>query len=46
MHRLKSGVDPGLWTLDFTLYMFCMEKCEGTGGGWGLGDAVGLGLGP
>ena len=37
MHRLKPGVDPGLWTaLDFTLCMFCIEKCEGAGGG-GLG---------
>ena len=36
MHRLKPGVDPGLWTaLDFTLCMFCIEKCEGTGGGLG-----------
>ena len=43
MHGLKTGVDPGLWTLDFTLCMFCIEKCEGTGGG---GGAVGLGLGP
>ena len=54
MHRLKPGVDPGpLWTgLDFTLCMFCIEKCEGTGGGGGegggggKGGAVGLGLGP
>ena len=38
MHRLKPGVDPGLWTgLDFTLCMFCIEKCEGTGGGGGSG---------
>ena len=38
MHRLKSGVDPGLWTLDFNLCMFYIEKCEGMGvGGWGLG---------
>ena len=38
MHRLKPGVDPGLWTaLDFTLCMFCIEKCEGAGGGGGLG---------
>ena len=38
MHRLKPGVDPGLRTaLDFTLCMFCIEKCEGTGGGGGLG---------
>jgi len=31
MHRPKPGVDPGLWTLDFTFYMPCIEKCEGMG---------------
>ena len=44
MHRLKPGVDPGLWTaLDFTLCMFCIEKCEGTGGGGGGWELAGCG---
>ena len=30
-HSLKSGLDSGLWTLDSTLYMFCVEKFEGIG---------------
>ena len=25
----------------WTLYIFCIEKCEGTGGRWGLRGAVG-----
>ena len=47
-------MDSGPWTLDpgldsrlYTMYMFCIEKCEGIWVvGWGLGGAVGLGLGP
>ena len=34
-------MDPGLWTLDSALCMFCIENVKGRGGGWGLGDVVG-----
>ena len=40
MHRLKSGVDSELWTLDSGLsfiYVLCRKLCRDEGGWWGLG---------
>ena len=36
--RVEAKTRTGPWTLDSTLYMFCIEKCEGMGRGrWGIG---------
>ena len=39
-HRLKPGLDPGLWTLDpglWTLDYACVCVCGGGGGGGAVG---------